>query len=255
MTNLDLLPPFVAVPAGEFLMGTPAAALADLARAYGGTRESYAEEAPQHVLDLPAFMIAAVPVTNRLYAPFVQATGARAPITWHGPTPPDSLLDLAVVDVTWDEAQAYCAWLRTQTGRSVRLPSEAEWEKAARGSDGRMWPWGNTLDPLRANVLESALGGQLPVGAFPDGASPYGVLDMAGNVWEWTASLQKSYPYASNDGRESPQPVAELDRRRIMRGGCWANPGHFARTTCRFRLPPTSSTHLLGLRLASAVDH
>jgi len=250
MHESELLPQFVAIAAGTFLMGTPEQALGGLAKRFGGTRESYAEEAPQHTVHVGAFEIAAVPVTNRSYAAYIAAAGGRPPITWHGQQPPAVHLDLPVVDVTWDEAQAFCAWLSRQTGQPLRLPTEAEWERAARGDDGRTWPWGDEFDPSRANVAEAQCGGLTPVGAFPRGASPFGVLDLAGNVWEWTASLQVSYPYVAADGRESPTPVAELDRRRIMRGGCWANPGHFARTTCRFRLPPDRSTHLLGFRLA-----
>lgn len=250
MNESELLPQFIAIAAGTFLMGTPEPLLGGLAKRFGGTRESYAEEAPQHAVHVAAFEIAAVPVTNRTYAAWIAAAGGRPPITWHGQQPPAEQLDLPVVDVTWDEAGAFCAWLSAQTSQPLRLPTEAEWERAARGDDGRMWPWGDEFDSARANVFEAQCGGPTPVGAFPQGASPFGVLDMAGNVWEWTASLQVSYPYVASDGRESPTPVAQLDRRRIMRGGCWANPGHFARTTCRFRLPPDRSTHLLGFRLA-----
>ena len=246
----DLLPTFVPIPAGTFLMGIPERELSALAKRFGGTRESYAEEAPQHMVTLTAYEIAQVPVTNRVYAVWIEYSSSRPPITWHGSQPPAALLDLPVVDVTWDEAQAFCAWLRNAINQPVRLPTEAEWEYAARGADGRMWPWGNDFDATRANVAEAACGCPTPVGVFASGASPFGVLDLAGNVWEWTASLQVSYPYKANDGRESLTPVPALDRRRIMRGGCWANPGHFARTTCRFRLPPDRSTHLLGFRLA-----
>lgn len=248
----ELLPEWVALPAGRFLMGTLEADLSELARRFAGTRESYAEEAPQHLVALEAFRIARRPVSHGQYAAFVAATQARPPVQWHGPQPPQELADLPVVDVTWNEAQDYCTWLSQTSGVAVRLPTEAEWEYAARGDDGRWWPWGSAPDAARANVAEAALGGPCEAGRFPDGASPWGLLDMAGNVWEWTASLQAAYPYVASDGRESPTPVEGMDRRRIMRGGCWANPLHYARTTCRFRLPPERSTHLLGLRLASS---
>lgn len=250
LDHTHLLPDFIAVGAGSFLMGTPETELSALAKRFGGTREAYAEEAPQHTVFLAAFEIAKVPVTNRVYAIWVADSNARPPITWHGSQPRADLLDLPVVDVTWNEAQAFCRWLGAATNLPLRLPTEAEWERAARGTDGRMWPWGNEFAPERANVAETVNGGPTPVGAFPGGASPVGALDMAGNVWEWTASLQAPYPYIPADGRESLLAVPNLDRRRIMRGGCWANPGHFARTTCRFRLPPDRSTHLLGFRLA-----
>src|SRR5690349_2536415 len=103
----DLLPAFIRIPAGPFLFGTPERDLSTLAKSYGGTRESYREESPQHTLTLPAFEIARIPVTNGLYAAFVAATGAHAPITWRGPQPPAALRDHPVVDVSWDEASAF----------------------------------------------------------------------------------------------------------------------------------------------------
>ena len=246
-----LIPDWISVPAGSFVMGSPTDQLGQLAKRFGGTRESYAIEAPHHAVTLQPFQIARTPVTHQQYAAFVAATQTRSPVQWHGTQPPATLWSLPVVDVTWHEAQAYCVWLSNEIEQVVRLPTEAEWERAARGTDERMWPWGNELDPGRANTAEATHGGPTSVGAYLTGASPVGALDMAGNVWEWTASLQAPYPYIAADGRESPQAVEGMDRRRIMRGGCWANPAHFARTTCRFRLPPESSTHLLGFRVAS----
>jgi formylglycine-generating enzyme required for sulfatase activity len=266
MSIADLLPVFIAIPATPFRMGTPERELSALARSYGGTRESYREEAPQHTLALPAFAIAQIPVTNGLYALFVAATGARAPITWGGPQPPRSLADHPVVDVSWEEANAFCAWLSTEiadcrlqivdSGDShstiynlqspLRLPTEAEWEHAARGIDGRSFPWGDEWDAARANTRESGLGHTTPAGSYPNGASPYGCLDMAGNVWEWTASLDAPYPYNPADGREDPLAPG----RRILRGGCYANPHGYARCACRFRLPPTAHNEFLGFRLA-----
>lgn len=263
----QLLPTFITIPAGAFAMGTPERSLSALAQAYGGTRESYREEAPQHQVELPAFAIARTPVTNALYAAYVAASGARAPIHWRGAQPPAALLEHPVVDVSWDEAQAFCAWLtggmkneewRMANGLaqpscsflnsafSIRLPTEAEWERAARGADGRTFPWGNQWDAALANTREAALGRTAPVGSYPQGASPAGCLDMAGNVWEWTASLDAGYPYRPDDGRNDPRAPG----RRILRGGCYANPHGFARCACRFRLPPGVRNEFLGLRLA-----
>ena len=258
-----MLPDFVAIPAGPFLMGTPDAARSLLAKHYGGTRESYAEEAPQHAVVVAAYRIARVPVTNALYREFVGATGARPPITWYAGAFGSDQAAHPVADVQWDEAQAFCRWLATQTGLAVRLPSEAEWEKAARGSDGRSWPWGNDWAAHRANTQEAGFNHTTPVDAHPAGASPYEVLDMAGNVWEWTQSLQAPYPFA-DDGRDAlpwtpptgllarfrrpPAPPADL--RRVLRGGCYVNPHGFARCACRLRLLPQRSTPFLGVRLA-----
>jgi toxoflavin biosynthesis protein ToxD len=270
MSLQALLPRMVPIPAGSFRMGTLDADRSGLATRYGGTRESYAEESPQHELWLPAFAIAEVPATNALYALFQQATGAHRPITW-GLALPDELRDHPVVDVSWHEAQAFCDWLREQTGRRYRLPTEAEWEKAARGSDGRAFPWGNTFDLDRCNVRESGLGITTPVGSYPAGASPAGVLDMAGSVWEWTQSLQAPYPYRADDGRNGSEPRIErhtprflqrllrvapehapppIETRRVIRGGCFANPEGFARCACRLRLQPERRTPFLGIRLA-----
>src|SRR6266540_7283152 len=115
MPIADLLPKFIVIPSDPFLLGTPERDLSYLAKAYGGTRESYREESPQHTLTLPPFAIAQVPVTNALYAVFVAASRAHAPITWRGPQPPEALLDHPVVDVNWEDANAFCAWLTAAT--------------------------------------------------------------------------------------------------------------------------------------------
>ncbi len=261
------LPDFITVPAGPFLMGTPASARAELARRYGGTSASYAEELPQHSVTLAAFAIAAVPVTNALYAAFVAATGAEPPVTWRGPAPPPALADHPVVDASWLAAQQFCAWLSQTGGPRFRLPTEAEWEKAARGTDGRAFPWGDDFDPQLANTREVGIGATTPAGSLPGGASPYGVLDLAGNVWEWTQSRQAAYPYADDGRNESDAaplrrrwwqrpapPAASPDLRRILRGGCYVNPEGFARCACRLRLLPAQRTPFLGFRLVRDGD-
>ncbi len=268
MNLLDLVPPCEIVPEGPFLMGTPDIERSALAKRYGGTRESYAEESPQCEVTLPAFAMLRVPVTNQLYAQWLTTTGGRAPVTWRGGNPPSELANHPVVDVSWDDALAFAGWLSSVTGMRWELPTEAQWEKAARGVDGRQFPWGNAFDSARCNVRETGRTGTTPVGSYPDGASPYGLLDMAGNVWEWTRSWQAAYPYA-DDGRnrtEMPgnrprlgagllapfrrrEQAASVDTRRVLRGGCYANPEGFARCACRFRLAPSSRTPFLGFRL------
>lgn len=241
-----LLPELVSVPGGPFTMGTDEAELSGLARRYGGTRESYREESPRHRPHLAPFALARVPVTNALYAAYVTAAGAAPPARWRAPTPPAALAQHPVVDVTWDDAVAFCRWLRELTGAGYRLPSEAEWERVARGLDGRAFPWGDTFDPALANTREAGLFATTPVGEFSDGASADGVYDMAGNVWEWTASLDAGYPYRADDGREG----AAAPGRRILRGGCYANPHGYARCACRFRLLPGVRNEFTGFRLA-----
>ena len=266
----DVIPPCEIVPAGPFLMGTPDAERSGLAKRYGGTRESYAEESPQHMVDVPAFAMMRVPVTNAAYERWVVDTGARPPSTWRGSRAPAELRCHPVADVSWDDAVAFAAWLSEMSGTPWGLPTEAQWEKAARGAEGRQFPWGNCFDPDCCNVRESGRPGTTPVDAYPEGASPYGILDMAGNVWEWTRSLQAPYPFLE-DGRNDPPPLREargllarlmirtggdrrvLDTRRVLRGGCYANPEGFARCACRFRLAPASRTPFLGFRLVRAL--
>jgi formylglycine-generating enzyme required for sulfatase activity len=248
MSELEaLIPQMIAIPAGPALLGTPVSALSDLARRYGGTRESYREESPQHELRLDAFAIAVAPVTAALYAAYVADTGAVVPLAWRGAQPPARLIDHPVSDVSWAEARAFCAWLAARTGVAFRLPGEAEWERAARGTDGRAFPWGEAFDPALVNTREGGRLGTTPVGSYPAGASPCGALDMAGNVWEWTASLDAGYPYRPDDGRNADGPG-----RRILRGGCYANPHGFARCACRFRLGPHVRNEFTGFRLAAS---
>jgi formylglycine-generating enzyme required for sulfatase activity len=159
-------------------------------------------------------------------------------------------LDHPVVYVSWDDAVAYAAWLAQTTGQPWRLPSEAEWEKAARGTDGRIYPWGDTFDKARANTSESGIKTTTAVGSYPSGSSPYGAQDMAGNVWEWTHSLFKSYPYIPNDGRE----VGNYTDYRILRGGSWGDLAWCARAACRLLDTPGYLSYVIGFRLAVAAS-
>jgi formylglycine-generating enzyme required for sulfatase activity len=138
------------------------------------------------------------------------------------------------VGVSWFEALAYVRWLAAFTGRACRLPTEAEWEKAARGTDGRIYPWGDERAEGRANTSETDLGRTTVVGAFPGGASPYGALDMSGNVWEWCSSAWKDYPYRADDGRED----LEGDDFRVWRGGSWNDDRRYARCASRLSSRP-----------------
>jgi formylglycine-generating enzyme required for sulfatase activity len=145
------LPTFVTIPTTTFLMGTNESELSTLAKTYGGTRESYREESPQHRVTLASYAIATTPVTVALYAAYVAAGGAT-PSSWHQQS---AFPANPVVNVTWPMANAFCTWLSQHTSITYTLPDEAQWECAARGSDGRQFPWGNTWDDTRAAVRGS----------------------------------------------------------------------------------------------------
>lgn len=238
-------PEVVLIPAGTFLMGSDP------------RRSEFfrADEQPQHTLMLPAYYLAKTPVTNQQYLAFVQATGYRSPTYWEDGVFPEAKADHPVVGVSWRDALAYCRWLAAVTGKPYGLPSEAEWEKGARGADGRIYPWGNFWDGKRCNTKESRKDATTPVTAYPMGASPYGVLDVAGNVWEWTRSLWGmgdleplfKYPYDPADGREALE--AEPLMRRVLRGGSFNYPHDAARCACRNHLTPDSAGWYVGFRV------
>ncbi len=164
-----------------------------------------------------------------------------------------------VIGISWYEARAYTAWLtemlhgsnRIPTGACVRLPTEAEWEKAARGIDGRRWPWGNGWDPGRCNSLEGRVMFPSPMGIYPDGASPCGALDMAGNVWEWCLDWFAEDEYARRAGRQVVDPPGpETGQARVVRGGAWNGFRDYCRCAFRCRGEPVDFDIDLGFRLA-----
>ncbi len=225
-------PETILIPAGEFLMGSDPKK----------DEQAFYDEQPQHRLYLPDYYIAKTPVTNAQYA------------AWKKTKVPKGKEDHPVVEVSWNNAVAYCNWLSEATGKVYRLPSEAEWEKAARGTDGHIYPWGNEWDARLCNSDEGDKGGTTPVGAYPDGASPYGVLDMAGNVFEWTRSIEKDYPYNPTDGREILEAGGILGRAVrnmfayvVVRSGPfdWSQDG--MRCANRSRDTPLSNSHGLTL--------
>ena len=152
-----------------------------------------------------------------------------------------------VVGICWYEAQAYCRWLSAQSGQTLSLPSEAQWEAAARGPAGRRYAYGNRFDPSRGNTFESHIRRTTPVGIFPAGATPEGVTDMTGNTWDWTSSLHQPYPYNAEDGREKQ----EEEGPRVVRGGSWFDDQIDARAAVRFRNRPAIRNLNLGLRVVS----
>ena len=198
---------------------------------------------PGHVVDLAAFEIGRTPVTNAQYEAFVAATSVRPPSEWGGPTVRADRRDHPVTSVDWHEARAFCAWA------SVRLPTEVEWERAAAGPAGRSYPWGEA-EPDATTAWFGQRGddaGTVPVGAFRAGASVEGALDVAGNVWEWTASLHRPYPYRPGDGREDPAAAGP----RVLRGGSFRSPGAvYLRCAFRSRSYPTRRREHIGFRVA-----
>jgi formylglycine-generating enzyme required for sulfatase activity len=231
---------FIEIPAGPFLMGSDKA----------HDPSAYQDELPQHEGTLPRYWISRYPVTVAQFRAFVEGAGTR-------PQYPESLQGVAnhpVVSVSWYEAVNYCDWLtaclRAWSGMpeplatllrdarwQVGLPSEAEWEKAARGTEGLIYPWGNEPDPNRANYHNTGLSTTSTVGCFPDGLSPYGIEDLSGNVWEWTRSLWGNYPYPANQREQVRREdfKAGQGSPRVLRGGAVYDVLRYVRCACRGR--------------------
>jgi formylglycine-generating enzyme required for sulfatase activity len=246
----------VYVPSGEFIMGSDddeAKIAIEGGRAY--------PEIPVNKVYLDGYWIDKYEVTNSQYALCVAAGACKPPFVFNSETRPQYYDDpeysnYPVIWVNWYMARAYCEW----TGR--RLPTEAEWEKAGRGTDGRKYPWGNEpLSGERANFCDincprtianplynDGYADTSPVGNYPAGASPYGAMDMSGNVWEWTGTLIMPYPYDANDGREDLDITGE----RVWRGGPWSNGYWWMRISVRYRSIPSYWQVNLGFRCASS---
>lgn len=248
--------PMVLVPAGLFLRGAPAPSPPEK------------DDAPARSIHLEAFSIDRAEVASAAYARFLEATGRRPPhwdaqdarratpsgsplgdprredwgrFSWEDRRPPPGTADLPVTLVTWFDAEAYCAWA------GKRLPTEAEWEKAARGADGRRYPWGSAPPQGRAN-FGGAHSGPLPPGSYPGGVSPYGAADMAGNVAEWVADYHDPGYYREAPDRSPQGP--ERGAQRVVRGGFWRDGEERLQTFRRWRLPPAAKHGGLGFRCA-----
>ncbi|MSP13386.1 MAG: NACHT domain-containing protein [Chloroflexi bacterium] len=239
----------VTVPAGEFKMG---------------------EGKAQHTVILREYRLGKYPVTNAEYARFVAAGGyqqqrwwteagwaRKIDVKWTEPTYWQDLRynkpNQPVVGVSWYEAVAYCRWLSAELKPAVRLPSEAQWEKGARGTDGRVYPWGSTFDAHRLNCDEGeqVVRNTTPVGIYPAGAGPYGAFDCAGNVWEWCATKYDTYPYDATEDEWQAAYLAGNDV-RVLRGGAFLNSGWDVRCALRNYIVPRYRNVVVGFRVAAS---
>jgi formylglycine-generating enzyme required for sulfatase activity len=233
------------IPGGSFVMGS---------------NMGPDDEKPEHTIFIKAFFLDILPVSNADFAHFLNRQGLQNQLgeTFYDNDDSDARIhqrnsiwqaDIAyashpVNEVSWVGARYYCAWLYK------RLPTEAEWEKAARGIDGRKYPWGNTVPNRNLALFGAPYNSSAPVNAFPDGASPYGILDMAGNQWEWVSSAYQPYPYNSDDGREN-QSAGPI---RSTRGGGHDSNAQEISTTQRGKYlsrNPKAGHHNIGFRCAS----
>lgn len=217
ISNVDM----VLIPAGEFSRGSSSREIGETMVDFG--RNSLLNrEMPKKWVFLDSFYIDRYEVTNIQYKHFLESSGYTPPVHWKKGTYPDGEDNYPVIYVSWLDANAYARWI----GR--RLPTEEEWEKAARGANGFQWPWGDRFYPHRCNVKESGKNKSLPVGSFLSGANEFGVLDLAGNVWEWVDSDLKPYP--DYDGRLDYFPSGY---RKVLRGGSFQEKGDYARGAFR----------------------
>jgi len=236
------------IPSGPFTMGSDEKDVQGRSIDLGLTKPWFEDEGPAHAVTLPGYYLDRTEVTNQNFADFVRARRAQAPESWKGGTYPAGLDRYPVTDVTWYEAAAYCLWA------GKRLPTESEWEKAARGPKGLIYPWGNAFDARKANLLSD---GPRPVGSFPQGESPYRVEDLVGNVWEWTADWYQPYPGNTRPSDNYGQ------RFKVIRGKSWTQgfghqhadeaqeiTAHEARASYRLYYDPGFSFGDLGFRCA-----
>jgi formylglycine-generating enzyme required for sulfatase activity len=236
-----------AVPSGPFLMGSAPS-----------DPDASSDELPQHEVSLPDFAVARYPVTNAQWLMFAEEGGGKVPR--YTSDPRFNAPNQPVVGVSWYEATAFAGWASSRLGYRVRLPTEAEWEKACRGQDGRLYPFGDALTPNAVCAQHSHKGPRHPgpwvVGHRPHRSSPYGIEDLVGNTYAWTSShwgpsetaLAFPYPYDRDDGREA----LDTDNLRVVRGGAWNFPLRNSRCAYRGKDRPGDSFDNLGIRLVTS---
>jgi len=244
-------PEMIEIPAGKFLMGSTSAQ-AKIAIKDGADPSWVKDEQPQHEVELSSYLISKYPITNHEYKIFLKDTGRKPPYGWNDDVYPFGQSDHPVVNVSWDNAIAYCDWLYKKTGRQYRLPTEAEWEKAARGTDDRIWPWGNEFNPSYANTKEINLRDTTPVWRFsPQGDSPFGCADMVGNVWEWCSDWYDKNEYSNQIGEIVKNPKEpESGHSHVMRGGSFGTGRAGNRCADRIQFSKFLFTENYGFRVA-----
>ena len=254
-------PDLARIPAGDFFMGAA---------------DAEEDERPVHRVFVSEFLIGRFAVTQDEYARFVRAAGhpapairdlpligrgdreatfreLAAPYVWDNGQPPSGHGSHPVVLIRYDDAMAYCRWLTEEIGRAVRLPTEAEWEKASRGgAEALKYPWGNEIDSSRANYLTDPATkperGTRPTGTYPPNA--YGLYDMCGNVWEWASDWYSAEYYGLGEMRDPRGPASGL---RVVRGGSWVNQDvTMLRNAYRHKVPPDTYAHSIGFRIVCA---
>ncbi|HET6370767.1 MAG TPA: formylglycine-generating enzyme family protein [Nitrospiria bacterium] len=230
-----------AIPAGSFVMGSDEVDREGKSAELGLLKPIYLDEHPRRDVFLPLYYIDRTEVTNAAYLKFIRSENRQPPSHWKGGSFSPGRENYPVVNVNWYEANDYCRWA------GKRLPTEAEWEKAARGSGGRIYPWGDTFDAQAGNVGQTGRGEATPVGSFPKDRSVYGVFDLAGNIMEWTADWYKAYPGSDyNDASFG-------ERFRVARGDAFGSSGHyyltlFSRASYRQNVLPEDRYDFLGFR-------
>jgi formylglycine-generating enzyme len=258
-----VLPELARIPAGDFLMGSS---------------DGEDDERPVHRVHVGEFFIGRFPVTQDEYARFVRAVGypppsvgalpliaagggrdrtfleLAAPYIWYDSSPPPGHGSHPTVLIRFEDAVAYCRWLSDEVHRAVRLPTEAEWEKAARGGmEGRRYPWGDEIDPSSCNFLTDRSvknqRGTRPTGTYPP--NPFGLYDVAGNVWEWVSDWYAPDYYGGGELRDPGGPASGA--MRVVRGGSWVNDNvDMLRVAYRHKVPPDTYAYSLGFRIVCA---
>jgi len=238
--------PMVLIPAGPFSMGVPK-----------GDRDGGRDEYPRHEVSLDAYYIDKYEVTNGRYLEFVRGTGHRSPLhpkdpsrnLWNGNQMPESIADRPVINVDWHDAEAYCRWA------GKRLPTEAEWEKAAKGTEDRRFPWGNVEPTAKhLNYNQQWIGEKtlMPVGSYEAGKSPYGAYDMAGNVWEWVADWYDPGYYEKSPAKNPKGPDRGTDK--VLRSSGWQVETPMVRIFTRVKSNPFIRNESTGFRCAASAQ-